>query len=49
MKIGKELYSRLRKHRASQDSLTIIALILLTAAVIILASLGAFLAFSPWF
>ncbi len=49
MKIGKELYSRLRKHRASQDSLTIIALILLTAAVSILASLGAFLAFSPWF
>lgn len=46
---GKKLYARLARYRRQRDWLAIAALVLLFLAAGILASLAAFLTFSPWF
>ena len=48
-KIGKKLYAWLAKHQRQRDWLATAALVLLFLATALIASLAAFLTFSPWF
>ncbi|MCK4232675.1 hypothetical protein KAX21_06980, partial [candidate division WOR-3 bacterium] len=48
-KIGKKLYAWLAKHQRQRDWLAISSLALLFLATALIASLAAFLTFSPWF